>query len=155
MSEFQKLSSQIKNDLREIKEGLEDMKETLEAVGEAQEPVNEGDIRIDELFALLEAYRHKTYSDPKIESSRDLYNRSQAALQANQEQLDRTAQEIEEFEAKIVRLTKGRITRSQIKRFRETSNQCSVWFGKFEATLQYTAAAGVVFQNAIKDTEGN
>lgn len=116
---------------------------------------NEGDITVEELFLQLEKHRGiQIGGDEAYEKAREHYNTVKDKFEESQAALKELESSIEAFENKVVFLTGGKVTKEELTKFRENSNAISVWFGKNAAFLQYTAASGVVFADAIQKAAG-
>ena len=173
--EVKRHTKKIKSNLLEIKEELGNFgsklkraeklvnkmkdkkkyKKKKEKQMEKQEAVNEGEVTVEEVFRELETYR--TNSQPLVqgwEAAREHYNKSHEKLEEHSNKLKELEALIDTFENKVEFLTGGKITKEECQKFREASNEISVWFGRYAAILQYTAASAVVFQDLIKKHEG-
>ena len=120
---------------------------------EKEASVNEGDISVEEVFNKLEGF--KDLPQPQIkdwETNRERYKKSREVLSQNEDQIRLLEKQIDAFEDKCEALG---ISKEECKKFREDSNQISIWFGRYEAMLQYAASAGVVFLDTVeKNKEG-
>lgn len=173
--EAKRHTKKIKSNLLEIKEELGDFGDKLrraerivnkmrdkkkykkkkEKQMEKAEAVNEGEVTVEEVFRELEKYRANP--QPLVqgwEAAREHYNKSQEKLEEHSNKLKELEALLDAFENKVQFLTGGKVTKEDCQKFREASNEISVWFGRYAAVLQYTAASGVVFTDLIKKHEG-
>ena len=172
--EVKRHTKKIKNNLLEIKEELGDFQNKVKRAErivnklkdkarykkkkvkqmEKSEPVNEGEVTVEEVFKQLESYRDNP--QPNVqgwEAAREHYNKSQQKLEEHSNKLKELEGLLDTFENKVQFLTGGKVTKEECQKFREASNEISVWFGRYAAVLQYTAASGVVFADLIKKHE--